>query len=95
MLGFRTLPFASSYAGGGNLKGWLAVFVIGFFPVTAILAGIEHAALRGWPAGIILAAVLVGAVPGIRVLERRQRDSYGPIDFYELPGQTQRLDLSV
>ena len=23
MLGFRTLPFASSYVGGGNLKAWL------------------------------------------------------------------------
>jgi hypothetical protein len=95
MLGFRTLPFASSYAGGANLKGWLPVFVIAFFPVTHILAAMENAALNDWPARIVLAGVLLGALPGIRLLERRQRDSYGPVDFYELPGQTQRLDLSA
>jgi CopG family transcriptional regulator/antitoxin EndoAI len=28
MLGFRTLPFASSYVGGGNLKAWLPIYLI-------------------------------------------------------------------
>jgi hypothetical protein len=95
MLGFRTLPFASSYSGGGNLKGWLPVMVIVFFPLAHILAGIEGAALTSWHASAILAAVLLAVLPGIRVLERRQRDSYGPVDFYDLPGQTQQLDLST
>jgi hypothetical protein len=94
MLGFRTLPFASSYAGGGNLKGWMPVFFIVFL-LTYVLADVERAALNSWSGGIIWSAVLLAAIPGIRRFERRQRDSYGPVDFYELPGQTQRLDLSV
>jgi hypothetical protein len=28
------------------------------------------------------------------VFEDRQRKSYGPVDFYDIPGQTQRLDLT-
>ena len=94
MLGFRTLPFASSYAGGGNLKGWMPVSVIVFL-LTYILAAIERVALSDWSSGIIWALVPLAAIPGIRMFERRQRESYGPVDFYELPGQTQRLDLSA
>jgi hypothetical protein len=94
MLGFRTLPFASSYAGGTNLKGWMPVFFL-MVPLTYILAGIERMALSDPTSGIIWALVLVAAILVARVFERRQRESYGPVDFYELPQQTQRLDLTV
>ena len=94
MLGFRTLPFASSYAGGTNLKGWMPVFVLVFL-LTNILAAIERVALSDRSSAIIWALVLLASIPGTRRLERRQRESYGPVDFYELPDQTQRLDLTV
>jgi hypothetical protein len=95
MLGFRTLPFASSYVAGGNLKGWLAVSIIGFWPLTHAIAGIERNALGGWDTTIMLLAGLATLSAGVRGLGRRQRKSYGPIDFCELPAQTQRLDLSA
>jgi hypothetical protein len=95
LLGFRTLPFASSYAGGGNLKGWLPVAVIAFLPLSYILADAERAALNHPSSALLFSLVLIVAAAGIRVFDRRQRESYGPVDFYELPGQTQRLDLSA
>jgi hypothetical protein len=95
MLAFQTLPFASSYAGGGNLKGWLPVFVIAFWPIADLLANLEAAALKSRPAALVFVVVLLAGLPAIRLFARRQRDSYGPVDFYEMPGQTQRLDLSV
>jgi hypothetical protein len=94
MLGFRTLPFASSYSGGTNLKGWMPVLPL-LFVLTSALAGLERAALNNRTAGIIWAVLLLAAVPAIRAFGRRQRERYGPVDFYELPGQAQRLDLSV
>jgi hypothetical protein len=95
LLGFRTLPFASSYAGGGNLKGWLPVAAIAFLPLSYLLADAERAALNHPSSALLLSLVLLAAVTGIRVFDHRQRASYGPVDFYELPGQTQRLDLSA
>jgi hypothetical protein len=95
MLGFRTLPFASSYAAGGNLKGWLAASIVGFWPLTHGIAGIERSALAGWDSTLMLIAGLAVLSAGVRVLGRRQRRSYGPIDFCELPAQAQRLDLSA
>ena len=43
MLGFRTLPFASGYVAGGNLKAWVPACIIGFWPLTHVLGGIERA----------------------------------------------------
>jgi hypothetical protein len=95
MLGFRTLPFASSYVGGGNLKAWLPVCVLGLWPVTRTLAVLERVATRDASATIALLAGFVAVSAGIRMFARSQRESYGSVAFYELPLETQRLDLSA
>jgi hypothetical protein len=95
MLGFRTLPFASSYVGGGNLKAWLPLCVLGFWPVTRMLATLERVATGDASTTIALLAGLAAVSAGIRMYARSQRESYGPVEFYELPVETQRLDLSA
>ena len=95
MLGFRTLPFASSYVGGGNLKAWLPVCVLGFWPVTHMLAVLERVTMRDASTTIALLAGLAAVSAGVRMFARSQRESYGPVEFCELPVETQRLDLSA
>jgi hypothetical protein len=95
MLGFRTLPFASGYVAGGNLKGWLAIGIVGFWPLTRIIAGLERVAIRDVRSTVAFLAGLALMTVAARMLDRWQRQSYGPVDFYELPAQAQRLDLTI
>jgi hypothetical protein len=95
MLGLRTLPFASSYVCGGNLKAWLPLYLIALIPVTRLLAWLERFALREAESTLILLAALALVSATVRILDKRQRQRYGPIDFYEVPAETQRLDLSA
>jgi hypothetical protein len=95
MLGFRTLPFASSYVGGGNLKAWLPIYLIAFIPVTRLFARVERLAFTGAGPALIFLGSLAVLSATTRLFDKRQRQSYGPVEFYEVPPQTQRLDLSV
>src|SRR5947208_10295191 len=76
MLGFRTLPFASGYVAGGNLKAWVPVCIVGFWPVTHVLAGIERLAMGDAGAIAAFVARLTLFSAGVRMLGRRQRRSY-------------------
>jgi len=95
MLGFRTLPFASGYVAGGNLKAWVPVCIVGFWPVTHVPAGIERLAMGDAGAIAAFVAGLTLFSAGVRMLGGRQRRSYGPVEFYELPAQAQRLNLGA
>jgi hypothetical protein len=95
LLGFRTLPFASSYVANANLKGWVAFYVITFVPLTKILAGIQAWILSGDRAAAIFTGLLVALIVAVRVVQRRQRSEYGPVEFNELPAASQRLDLTA
>ena len=85
--------FIAVYVGGGNLKAWLPVCVLGFWPVTHVLAVLERVALQDATATLALLAGLGAVSAGVRMFARLQRQSYGPIECYERPAQTQRLDL--
>ena len=50
------------------------------------------------PTTLGLIRILAGLMlltAAVRFFDRSQRRSYGPTSFYELPEQSQRLDLSV
>jgi hypothetical protein len=95
LLGFRTLPFASSYVGGGNLKGWLPAYAIVFLPLVHVLAALERIALNDTMASVILIVAMVCLRLAAQRFSRRQQQAYGPVDFHELSDVTQRLDLSA
>ncbi len=95
MLGFRTLPFASSYAPSENAKGWLIALIVAFWPLTQLVGAVEAGATMQLTGTLVYAALLCGAILFCRWLEGRQRKSYGPIEFFDLPAHAQRLDLTA
>jgi len=95
MLGFRTLPFASSYVAGGNLKVWLPAYAIVFLPLVHAVSTLERIVVNDPSASLILITVLTALYASTRWYAHRQRQAYGPIDLRELTGESQRLDLSA
>lgn len=97
-IGLRKPPFASTYATAANLK----VIVPLGAPVALggifVLASIERAALHGARGVAILCATVMLVWLGLRVLDARQRERRRvegePVEWDELPGEFQRIDLN-
>ena len=51
--------------------------------------------LSGDRAAAVFTGLLVALIVAVRVVQRRQRSEYGPVEFYELPAASQRLDLTA
>jgi hypothetical protein len=94
LLGFRKVPFASSYVPSINLKALSPIYLLMFLLVSYGLAAIERAALAdatGTTAFLTILGVLVVSVGTTDRLQRRTRE---PIDLDEPPAPaTQRLGL--
>jgi hypothetical protein len=93
-LGFRKLPFASSYVPSVNLKALSPIYVLVFLLASYGLAAIERAALGHTTRSLVLVLALAGTVVLVAAVDDRQRRARQPIDLDEAPAPaTQRLGL--
>jgi hypothetical protein len=98
-LGVRKPPFASTYAPGRNLKVIVPVVAPVALGVIFTLARLERLALGGGGRGFaILLAAGVLVLVGLRALDARQRErrreAGESVEWDELPGVFQRIDLN-
>jgi hypothetical protein len=94
LLGFRKLPFASSYVPSINLKALSPVYVLFFLLVSYAVAGLERLAFTGTGGTAALLAALALLAAGVAQADRLQRQTREPIDLDEPPAPaTQRLGL--
>jgi hypothetical protein len=94
-MGYRLVPFASSYLPSGELRsrGVTSAGVVLFVSFT--LAWVERVALTAPARYLMLVATLIGLNAGVRALNRASRRSTAPLNLDEPPPlPTQRLDLA-
>jgi hypothetical protein len=98
-LGVRKPPFASTYASGTNLKVIVPLVAPVALGVIFTLARLERLALSGGARGLaMLLAAGVLVLVGLRALDARQRErrreAGESVEWDELPGVFQRIDLN-
>jgi hypothetical protein len=94
-LGYRHVPFASSYVPAGNAIGRSPIFLVAFLMATYGFAWVERLALASTPGMLIFAACLTLALAGVHALDAWRRRTRGAIEWAELPASvTQRLSLN-
>ncbi len=95
LLGFRKVPFASSYEPTGNLKALGPIYVLAFLFVTFGFASVERLALGSTGGTATLLSCAAALWVGLRMVDLRQRRGPVSIELEEaLPTSIQRLDLS-
>lgn len=94
-LGFRKLPFASSYVPSGNLKSLGPIYALAFLLTTYGLAWVERLALGNTRDTVAFLAAIATLLVSTRAVDLWQRRIRTAIELDELPtSATQRFDLS-
>jgi hypothetical protein len=95
LLGWRKLPFASSYIPTSVLKSLVPIYVVTFLLATYAFAWIERLALTSPIGSAVLIVLLATVFAGLRWTDVWQRRTRIDIELDELPAPaTQRLNLS-
>jgi hypothetical protein len=94
-LNYRKVPFATGYAGAGDLKAVVPLYSIALLAGATILAAVERTVAGDPRSELALAAVLLACFAALKAVQARRRPLAAPIDFDELPGgATQRFELT-
>jgi hypothetical protein len=95
LLGFRKVPFASSYEPGGNLKALGPIYVLAFLAITSGFASVERIALRRTRDTALFLAGAAALWLGVRMVDLLQRRTPISIELEEASSTTtQRLELN-
>lgn len=91
----RTLPFATAYAGAGDLKAIVPLYSVAGLTAALVLAALERAALGSDTSEIALLAALVTTIAAVRLVDAKREARPTSFDFDEAPGgATQRFELT-
>jgi hypothetical protein len=95
LLGFRRLPFASSYVPAANLKTHGSIYAVICLACVYAVAWLERLALSTTRGSLVLFGITVAFLVTVRLVDRRRRQTRVMTELDELPEPaTQRLELS-
>jgi hypothetical protein len=93
-VGYRKLPFASSYTRTEDLKSVGPLYVLATVVGSMALARLERAALASTPGEVAFVGTLAALIVGVHAADAARRRTGVPIDLDELPADaTQRFEL--
>lgn len=94
-LGYRHVPFASSYVPSGNAIGRSPLYLVAFLVATYAFAWLERLALASASGMLILGICMTLLLAGLRAASIWRHTTRVAIDWAELPASvTQRLSLN-